>query len=699
MKKITLLFCLTLLTNLMSAQCLTATSSTPQYPTTTYTPTTCDGVTVNSITPYGYASEYSEVTVTLGQQYVFGSSIATDLITISADGGTTAVIWGVGSVTWTSTLDGTVRFYTHLNDGACGGQNSNRTRTVVCGTPPSCVAPTALVSSNLTTTSATISWTASTTNPANGYDYYLSTTNSAPTSTSTPTGTVGAGIVTTDLSGLTPATIYYVWVRSNCSSTDTSVWLSGTFSTLALPPVCGGNFLDTGGSSANYSINEDYTTTICPTNTGDLVTVTFTSFYTEANYDGLYVYDGDSTSAPLIPSANGAGTNTALNTPGAYWGNLTTPPGPFTASNTTGCLTFRFISDGSITYSGWTSNITCAPAPTCVIPTVLSSSNITDSSATISWNASISTPANGYDYYVSTTTTAPDGTTTPTGSVAAGTTTANLTGLSAATTYYVWVRSNCSSTDTSAWTSSISFSTTCALLTTFSEDFESTTGTAFPNCWAKVGTTGSSNTQASTGIAGARNLYIYSTSSTNRAVVSMPAVSNAADGTQQFTAKVRGNFTAGDTLEFGYLTNPSDASTFVALGSIVTNSTTVAQDFLVSPVTTPSGITTLALRHAGLLGYSILVDNVYYGPALSNASFDSKAFSVYPNPVKDVLNIGYSGTITNISITNLLGQEMLTKTINADQSQINVSNLVQGTYLVKVTAENGSSKTIKIIKE
>jgi hypothetical protein len=47
---------------------------------------------------------------------------------------------------------------------------------------------------------------------------------------------------------------------------------------------------------------------------------------------------------------------------------------------------------------------------------------------------------------------------------------------------------------------------------------------------------------------------------------------------------------------------------------------------------------------------------------------------------------------------NLLGQEVITKSINSNQSQIDMSNLPQGTYLVKVTSEN-QVKTIKVIKE
>jgi len=97
--------------------------------------------------------------------------------------------------------------------------------------------------------------------------------------------------------------------------------------------------------------------------------------------------------------------------------------------------------------------------PTCLPPSAPVSSAITYSSATISWTASPSTPSSGYDYYVSTSNTPPIVSTIPTGSTVAGITTANLTLLTANTTYYFWIRSNCGAGDLSSWTTLASFYT------------------------------------------------------------------------------------------------------------------------------------------------------------------------------------------------------------------------------------------------
>ena len=90
---------------------------------------------------------------------------------------------------------------------------------VTQGAAPSCVSPTGIVASNVTSNSATISWTESTSTPSAGYQYYFSDVNEAPTvsGTSVPTG------LTVNLTPLSENTNYYVWVRSMCG-TDASVW-------------------------------------------------------------------------------------------------------------------------------------------------------------------------------------------------------------------------------------------------------------------------------------------------------------------------------------------------------------------------------------------------------------------------------------------------------------------------------------------
>ncbi|KMQ60023.1 hypothetical protein ACM46_17380 [Chryseobacterium angstadtii] len=104
--------------------------------------------------------------------------------------------------------------------------------TVVIGAVPSCLAPNNLSSNTITSNSASISWVAPTSTVGVGYEYYYSPANTSPTSTTAASGSVNASTLSASLSSLTPATTYYVWVRSVCSISDKSGWsLETSFTT------------------------------------------------------------------------------------------------------------------------------------------------------------------------------------------------------------------------------------------------------------------------------------------------------------------------------------------------------------------------------------------------------------------------------------------------------------------------------------
>ncbi|MDR0829208.1 MAG: M6 family metalloprotease domain-containing protein [Prevotellaceae bacterium] len=110
---------------------------------------------------------------------------------------------------------------------------------IIIAAAPSCAQkPTGLTSGSETTGGATISWTAASPAPADGYEYYYSTINTAPANTA---AIVSENVVTgtlKTLTGLNSSTTYYFWVRSLCSisGNEKSNWTSsGSFTTLCFP--------------------------------------------------------------------------------------------------------------------------------------------------------------------------------------------------------------------------------------------------------------------------------------------------------------------------------------------------------------------------------------------------------------------------------------------------------------------------------
>jgi len=149
---------------------------------------------------------------------------------------------------------------------------------------------------------------------------------------------------TFNVTNLTPNTYYKAGIRPSCPSGVTAAGRESIFATSA--NYCSGiTITDTGGNSGEYTDNQEFVRVIAPNVTGQKVTLTFSAFSLETDYDYLYIYDGNSTAAPSF-AANG------------YTG--TTIPGPFTSTAADGSLTMRFFSDAGVTDDGWIASTSCS---------------------------------------------------------------------------------------------------------------------------------------------------------------------------------------------------------------------------------------------------------------------------------------------------------------------------------------------------
>ena len=139
---------------------------------------------------------------------------------------------------------------------------------------------------------------------------------------------------------LIPGTYYKFFIRQICTA-GRFLNPASTIIPTNVANVCGISFRDTGATSANYTDNEDWTRTFTPP-AGQKAKVVFTTFDLELNYDYLYVYDGPDANSPVLALMNGIMSNVT-----------------YTATNATGALTFRFISDQYTNASGWNATISC----------------------------------------------------------------------------------------------------------------------------------------------------------------------------------------------------------------------------------------------------------------------------------------------------------------------------------------------------
>jgi Ig-like domain CHU_C associated/Secretion system C-terminal sorting domain len=78
--------------------------------------------------------------------------------------------------------------------------------------------------------------------------------------------------------------------------------------------------------------------------------------------------------------------------------------------------------------------------------------------------------------------------------------------------------------------------------------------------------------------------------------------------------------------------------------------------------------------------------------------FTFSGLVAYPNPASDVVTINNKAELSGVSIINMLGQEVLSQKVTGTEVQLNIAPLAGGSYIVKVTAANGASASIKIAK-
>ncbi|MFZ4436306.1 MAG: M12 family metallo-peptidase [Flavobacterium psychrophilum] len=142
---------------------------------------------------------------------------------------------------------------------------------------------------------------------------------------------------------LAPNTFYRIRVRPVCSFGLEAPNRQTVVATGA--DYCNGITLtDTGGVEADYSDSETYVRVVIPNLPNKKIQLTFNSFDLELDWDYLYLYDGNSTSATDLSN-------------GGFTGN--TIPGPFESTAADGSLTLKFTSDGFVVTPGYEATVAC----------------------------------------------------------------------------------------------------------------------------------------------------------------------------------------------------------------------------------------------------------------------------------------------------------------------------------------------------
>ena len=306
-----------------------------------------------------------------------------------------------------------------------------------------CAYPSNLTATTVTNNSVTLSWTE----------------NGSATSWNVEYGPAGfqhgTGIMAqADSNSLTINNLslaaYDFYVRADCDD-EQSFWVgpttatpgSYTMGTIGFDTIttCSSIIYDNGGVGENYTGGCHSVLVIFPEISGNSIAVSG-NYHTENCCDYLHIYDGTSISGTLL---------------GEYKGTGTIP----TLVSSTGPITLLFHSDNSTQYDGFELNVSCV---SCLPPSNLTASNISSTSADLSWTGSslsyrVEYKADNDSVWTSQT---------------VNDTVFGLTDLTTSMLYAVRIYSNCENEDSPAAT--LSFYTTMVPVDIpYSTDFNSTT--------------------------------------------------------------------------------------------------------------------------------------------------------------------------------------------------------------------------------
>jgi len=495
--------------------------------------------------------------------------------------------------------------------------------TVTCEPLPPCAQPPSNVNFyGISTTDVTVNWYEN--SNANTWEIEFVAQGALPT---------GSGsIITTNpytKTGLTSNTWYDVYIRSKCGNTN-STWV-GPFKFNTLPNYCSGDhFFDSGGPNGNYQAYEYYSTGISPTGPGNRVRLDFNSFHLNIN-DSFTIYDGPNSSYPVLFSKN-SGSQSA--------------PTSYTANNINGAL-YVIFSASSLVNSGWDATVTCEPFPPCALmPSNLLASQLTNTSAQLSWTENLS--ATTWEYEIVPLGSAPTGIGIP-----ITTNPYTLTGLNSDSCYTFYLRSSCSN-NFSPWNS---------------KDF-----CTLPNYCLD------GHFYDSGGL-----LDDYNDNENYTITINPSSPGHAVQVT--FTS-----FLLESCCDYLKIYNGPNTS-----APLIFNSGSTSPGTKIS--THPSGALTFVFHSDGSVTESGWEASVNCDAPLADSDFEKENIEYYPNPTDQMVHIKSPVQIKKFQLFDLNMRLIFDQSLNSDQFDINLSEYSSGAYFVKLFDTDNHQTQIKVLKK
>lgn len=559
--------------------------------------------------------------------------------------------------------------YILTQDCSAAGNGSSVTATGSFTTTALCPLPTSFAASNITATTLDLSWVNTSSSAISSIEYGVD-------GFTIGSGTVvAAGANSASITGLMPNTDYDFYVTQDCTAATNG--LSVAAGPLSVETLCAAfvpDYLETFDSFVPNCWEEasdgDLTTGPTSFGSGDWGSEEFAHASTSGggavNVNLFNANTSDWVLSPLFDlSAGGYEVNLdvaltnynssaadvmgsddevvlAYTLDGSTWTAIQT----WTAANqpATAGETFNadistitgstvqfgiYASEGTVDdtedYDFHIDNFQVRTIPSCLDSNNLQLVSATQTTADITWDSNNSGTAGNFEYLLDTANSYPTGPgamVAPTGTLTGVTGTTlpvaqagQITGLMPSTDYDVYIREICTGTDTSPWSAALAFTTACAPITDFNEDFDSVSTPDLPSCWSffatdiATGTDPYVRTSTSADNSAPNGVQLYSGSANGTTIPAdvlliSPVLSNLNAGTHRvkFFADIT---VATSTVEVGTMTDPNDPTTFTALGTF--SPTTTHTEYIQNFDTYAGTDTYIAFKHV----FASTFDNLY----------------------------------------------------------------------------------------
>ena len=524
-----------------------------------------------------------------------------------------------------------------------------------------CSRPNAFEVTNVTSSSATLTWSGG----SGTYNvHYKEDSDTEWTAIATNTTDT-----TFDLTDLTPITSYQVQVQSVCDADDVSSWKTVRFRTTPVAETVGDSWSDgfegaacgwqlingtcanqwvwgeaanKGGTKALYISNDEGTNNVYANNSSTMVYATKFLTFSESKYEFSYDWkaNGESTydylRVALVPATVTleAGTNTlsgfGYNSLPTSWIALDggsklnlvnewqkkSVAVNVAAGNYYLVMAWRNDGNGGYQKPAAIDNVSISRFTCGYDVDGLDVTDITTTSATLSWDAGEATQwqvaySDNSNFESATTAIVEEAT-------------YSISSLQPSTHYYARVRAYCGGDDYGAWSEVLQFNTDCETITTFpwTENFDSYTAGAgvLPMCWSRINTTTYSSYSSNPHIynylpsSSPNCLYFYSSYQSVDNLDPQPqyAILPAMEGLngKMITLKAKTSI-INSTFKIGLMTDPGDATTFTKIAEQALASAYQEFDYYIPADATASYVAIMIeAANAGRTINSVYIDDI-----------------------------------------------------------------------------------------